>query len=212
MTGVEWRPPMRQDQPAPDRDLLGRLHNAEIFCTPRPKALSGRSDDDCAPSLWKLAPQRGGRRLALHKTDGKGPWRGVFLASEIRHDGHQGGVFLEELGQNGEGRPFCGLIIGHGESSGGVYSTGAFAIGPRQAPAAVESLDARADLARWGRPHGRLAVRCCWRAALPSRIAGLVDRRCGPEFYRGGYWPCFKPMRQKQTLAEGGAGRTAVRL
>ena len=128
-----------------------------------------------------------GRRLAYHRTEGRGPWV-VFLGG-LKSD-MQGtkAVFLEEWAQR-EGRAFLRFdYSGHGESSG-EFTDGCIGDWAEDTAAAVGELT-EGPIVPVGSSMGG------WQALLlaraqPGRIAGLVTIAAAPDFTEDGYWASF---------------------
>ena len=147
--------------------------------------------------MYLETPQ--GRRLAYHKTDGKGPCV-VFLGGLKSDMMGTKAVFLEDWAKR-EGRAFLRFdYSGHGESSG-AFTDGCIGDWAEDTLAAVAALTAGPILpvgSSMGGWQSLLLAR-----ALPSRIAGLVTIAAAPDFTEDGYWASFTDA-QKHTLAEAG--------
>ncbi|MBQ0717573.1 MAG: alpha/beta hydrolase [Sulfitobacter litoralis] len=147
--------------------------------------------------MYLETPQ--GRRLAYHKTDGKGPCV-VFLGGLKSDMMGTKAVFLEDWAKR-EGRAFLRFdYSGHGESSG-AFTDGCIGDWAEDTLAAVAALTEGPILpvgSSMGGWQSLLLAR-----ALPSRIAGLVTIAAAPDFTEDGYWASFTDA-QKQTLAETG--------
>jgi len=117
-----------------------------------------------------------GRRLAYHKTDGKGPCV-VFLGGLKSDMMGTKAVFLEDWAKR-EGRAFLRFDYRGTGNPRVVFTDGCIGDWAQDTRAAVEALNRGADLAG-GVVHGRLAVAAVGaRAAVADRGSG--DRRCGP--------------------------------
>ncbi|NNK17085.1 MAG: alpha/beta hydrolase [Sulfitobacter sp.] len=140
-----------------------------------------------------------GRRLAYHKTEGRGPCV-VFLGGLKSDMEGTKAVFLEAWAQQ-QGRAFLRFdYSGHGESSG-EFTDGC--IGD-WAEDTVEAITALTDgpILPVGSSMGG------WQALLlarahPERLAGLVTIAAAPDFTEDGYMASFTDA-QKQTLAQEG--------
>ena len=147
--------------------------------------------------MYLETPQ--GRRLAYHKTDGKGPCV-VFLGGLKSDMMGTKAVFLEDWAKR-EGRAFLRFdYSGHGESSG-AFTEGCIGDWAEDTLAAVEALTEGPILpvgSSMGGWQSLLLVR-----APPVRIAGLVTIAAAPDFTEDGYWASFTEA-QKKTLAETG--------
>lgn len=140
-----------------------------------------------------------GRRLAYHRTPGRGPWI-VFLGGLKSDMMGTKAVFLEDWARR-EGRAFLRLdYSGHGESSG-VFTDGCIGDWAEDARAAVAALT-KGPIVPVGSSMGG------WQALLlaraePARIAGLVTIAAAPDFTEDGYWATFTDA-QKQELQDAG--------
>ncbi len=140
-----------------------------------------------------------GRRLAYHRTPGRGPWI-VFLGGLKSDMMGTKAVFLEDWARR-EGRGFLRFdYSGHGESSGRFTDgcIGDWAEDTRDAIAALTEgpmVPVGSSMGGW---QALLLAR-----AQPERIAGLVTIAAAPDFTEDGYWANFTQT-QKQTLADEG--------
>ena len=140
-----------------------------------------------------------GRRLAYHRTEGRGPWI-VFLGG-LKSD-MQGtkAVFLEEWARN-EGRAFLRFdYSGHGESSGDFTDgcIGDWAEDTAEAVGALtdgQILPVGSSMGGW---QSLLLAR-----AQPERMAGLVTIAAAPDFTEDGYAAGFTPEQWDQLDREG---------
>ncbi|MFT6674428.1 MAG: pimeloyl-ACP methyl ester carboxylesterase [Sulfitobacter sp.] len=140
-----------------------------------------------------------GRKLAYHKTEGRGPCV-VFLGG-LKSD-MQGtkAVFLEEWAK-AEGRAFLRFdYSGHGDSSE-EFTDGCIGDWAEDTAAAVAALT-QGPILPVGSSMGG------WQALLlarrqPERIAGVVTIAAAPDFTEDGYWANFTEA-QKRQLAETG--------
>ena len=140
-----------------------------------------------------------GRRLAYHRTEGRGPWI-VFLGG-LKSD-MQGtkAVFLEEWARN-EGRAFLRFdYSGHGESSGDFTDgcIGDWAEDTAEAVGALTDgpiLPVGSSMGGW---QSLLLAR-----AQPERMAGLVTIAAAPDFTEDGYAAGFTPEQWDQMDREG---------
>lgn len=140
-----------------------------------------------------------GRKLAYHRTEGRGPWV-VFLGG-LKSD-MQGtkAVYLEDWARK-EGRAFLRFdYSGHGESSG-VFTDGCIGDWAEDTAEAVAGLT-EGPIIPVGSSMGG------WQALLlarahPERIAGLVTIAAAPDFTEDGYWASFTDA-QKAQLEEVG--------
>ena len=140
-----------------------------------------------------------GRRLAYHRTPGRGPWI-VFLGGLKSDMLGTKAVFLEDWARR-EGRAFLRFdYSGHGESSG-AFTDGCIGDWAEDTAAVVAALT-EGPIIPVGSSMGG------WQALLlaraqPKRIAGLVTIAAAPDFTEDGYWAKFTDV-QKQALAKDG--------
>lgn len=140
-----------------------------------------------------------GRRLAYHRTEGRGPWI-VFLGGLKSDMMGTKAVFLEDWARR-EGRAFLRFdYSGHGDSSG-TFTDGCIGDWAEDTRNAVAALT-EGPIVPVGSSMGG------WQALLlarsqPERIAGLVTIAAAPDFTEDGYWANFTDA-QKQMLADVG--------
>lgn len=140
-----------------------------------------------------------GRRLAYHRTPGRGPWI-VFLGGLKSDMMGTKAVFLEDWARR-QGRAFLRFdYSGHGESSG-AFTDGCIGDWAEDTRAAVAALT-EGSIVPIGSSMGG------WQALLlaraqPDRIAGLVTIAAAPDFTEDGYWATFTDA-QKQMLQDVG--------
>lgn len=140
-----------------------------------------------------------GRRLAYHRTEGRGPCV-VFLGG-LKSD-MQGtkAVFLEEWARK-EGHAFLRFdYSGHGDSSG-EFTNGCIGDWAEDTVEAVSELTDGLIVAVGSSMGG-------WQSLLlarsfPSRIAGLVTIAAAPDFTEDGYWANFTDTQKRQLEEEG---------
>jgi len=140
-----------------------------------------------------------GRKLAYHRTEGRGPWV-VFLGG-LKSD-MQGtkAVFLEEWAKK-QGRAFLRFdYSGHGESSG-EFTEGCIGDWAEDTAEAVAALTDGPILPVGSSMGGWQALLLA--RAMPERVAGLVTIAAAPDFTEDGYWAGFSDA-QKQILEEVG--------
>jgi len=128
-----------------------------------------------------------GRRLAYHRTEGRGPCI-VFLGGLKSDMMGTKAVFLEEWAQ-AQGRAFLRFdYSGHGESSG-TFEDGCIGDWTEDTAAAVAALTDGPILpvgSSMGGWQSLLLAR-----AQPERMAGLVTIAAAPDFTEDGYWANF---------------------
>ena len=140
-----------------------------------------------------------GRRLAYHRTEGRGPWI-VFLGG-LKSD-MQGtkAVFLEDWARR-QGRAFLRFdYSGHGDSSGD-FAEGCIGDWAEDTAAAVAALTEGPVLPVGSSMGGWQALLLA--RAQPERLAGLVTIAAAPDFTEDGYWAGFTEA-QKRQMAETG--------
>ena len=140
-----------------------------------------------------------GRRLAYHRTPGRGPWV-VFLGGlKSDMDGTKA-VFLEEWAQK-KGHAFLRFdYSGHGLSSGD-FTDGCIGDWAEDTLEAVNALT-EGPIIPVGSSMGGWQSLLLARA-LPERLAGLVTIAAAPDFTEDGYWASFSDA-QKAALDEVG--------
>lgn len=140
-----------------------------------------------------------GRRIAYHKTEGRGPTV-VFLGGLMSDMEGTKALHLESWART-QGRAFLRFdYSGHGQSSG-TFAEGCIGDWAEDTVDAVSSLT-QGPLIVVGSSMGG------WQAlllakALPDRLAGLVTIAAAPDFTEDGYWQNFSDE-QKQTLTRDG--------
>jgi pimeloyl-ACP methyl ester carboxylesterase len=140
-----------------------------------------------------------GRRLAYHRTEGKGPWV-VFLGGLKSDMEGTKAVFLEEWARR-EGRAFLRFdYSGHGESSG-TFEEGCIGDWAEDTLAAVEALTEGPIVPVGSSMGGWQALLLC--RARPERVAGLVTIAAAPDFTEDSYWAGFSADQKAQLEAEG---------
>ena len=140
-----------------------------------------------------------GRRIAYHRTEGRGPCV-VFLGGLKSDMMGTKAVFLEDWARR-EGRAFLRFdYSGHGESSG-LFEDGCIGDWAEDTSAAIDALT-EGPIMLVGSSMGG------WQALLfarnrAERIAGLVTVAAAPDFTEDGYWAGFTPE-QRATIDAGG--------
>ncbi|MFK7837274.1 MAG: alpha/beta fold hydrolase [Sulfitobacter sp.] len=140
-----------------------------------------------------------GRRIAYHRTEGRGPWV-VFLGGLKSDMEGTKAVFLEEWAQK-EGRAFLRFdYSGHGESSG-AFTDGCIGDWAEDTVEAVTALT-EGPIIPVGSSMGG------WQALLlaraqPERIAGLVTIAAAPDFTEDGYVANFTEEQTREMEEKG---------
>ena len=147
--------------------------------------------------LFLETPQ--GRKLAYHRTEGRGPWI-VFLGGLKSDMMGTKAVFLEEWARR-EGRAFLRFdYSGHGESSGD-FTDGCIGDWAEDTAAAVSALTEGPVVPVGSSMGGWQALLLC--RAQPERIAGLVTIAAAPDFTEDGYAARFSPEQWQQLETNG---------
>lgn len=140
-----------------------------------------------------------GRRLAYHRSEGRGPWI-VFLGGLKSDMEGTKAVHLEAWAQ-AQGRAFLRFdYSGHGESSGR-FEEGCIGDWHEDTVAAVSALT-EGPVVPVGSSMGGWQALLLARA-MPGRIAGMVTIAAAPDFTEDGYWANFSEA-QKRALEEVG--------
>ncbi|MEM6940517.1 MAG: alpha/beta hydrolase [Pseudomonadota bacterium] len=140
-----------------------------------------------------------GRRLAYHRTEGRGPWV-VFLGGLMSDMTGTKAVYLEDWARR-EGRAFLRFdYSGHGESSG-AFTDGCIGDWAADTRAAVATLTEGPIIAVGSSMGG-------WQALLlarhmPERIGGMVTIAAAPDFTEDGYWANFSAAERETLEREG---------
>ncbi|QEW19275.1 acetoin dehydrogenase E2 subunit dihydrolipoyllysine-residue acetyltransferase [Marinibacterium anthonyi] len=141
-----------------------------------------------------------GRRLAYHRTEGRGPMV-VFLGG-LKSDMEGTKAVVLEAWAKAAGRAFLRFdYSGHGQSSG-TFEQGSIADWHEDTLAAIEALT-EGPLVVVGSSMGGWQALLLARA-LPSRVAGLVTVAAAPDFTEDGYWAGFTDA-QKARIEAGQA-------
>ncbi len=165
-----------------------------LLCLFRHPRMIGKTPGEGMAETSFLSTKQG-RRLAYHRTEGRGPWV-VFLGGLKSDMEGTKAVFLEDWARK-EGRAFLRFdYSGHGESSG-TFEEGCIGDWAEDTAAAVAELT-DGPIVPVGSSMGG------WQALLlaraqPKRIAGLVTIAAAPDFTEEGWWAGFS-QEQKQQL------------
>lgn len=145
-----------------------------------------------------LTPKTG-RRIAYHKTQGRGP--GVVFLGGFRSDmSGTKAVFLEDWAQK-NGRAFLRFdYSGHGESAGD-FLDGSIGEWAEDAVAAIGALTEGPQVLVGSSMGGWISLLVA--RAIPHKVAGMVGIAAAPDFTEDGYWAGFSED-QRQELAEKG--------
>lgn len=140
-----------------------------------------------------------GRRIAYHRTDGKGP--GVVFLGGFRSDmtGTKA-QYLEEWAR-AQGRAFLRFdYSGHGQSSG-AFDEGCIGDWMQDAMAAVQALTEGPQVVVGSSMGGWIALLLA--RAMPERLAGLVTIAAAPDFTEDSMWAGFDAEQQVALMGEG---------
>lgn len=140
-----------------------------------------------------------GRRIAYHRTEGKGPWL-VFLGG-LKSDMEGTKAIHLEAWAKSRGQAFLRFdYSGHGQSSG-LFEEGCIGDWAEDTAAALSALT-----------HGRVILvgssmggwqSLLFARAYPDRMGGLVTIAAAPDFTEDGYWASFTDA-QKAALQQDG--------
>lgn len=140
-----------------------------------------------------------GRRLAYHRTPGKGPWV-VFLGGLKSDMEGTKALHLEEWARS-TGRAFLRFdYSGHGQSSE-KFEEGAIGDWAEDTFAVIDALTEGAVLPVGSSMGGWQALLLARR--MPDRLAGLVTIAAAPDFTEDGYWAGFSEAQRQQVMQHG---------
>ncbi|RFP89905.1 alpha/beta hydrolase [Rhodobacteraceae bacterium 63075] len=140
-----------------------------------------------------------GRRLAYHKTDGKGPC--LIFCGGLKSDMEGTKAIHLEAWAQAQGRAFLRFdYSGHGTSSG-TFEEGCIGDWHEDTLAAAEALTEGPILPIGSSMGGWQALLLA--RAVPERIAGMVTIAAAPDFTEDGYWANFS-AEEKATLDRDG--------
>lgn len=140
-----------------------------------------------------------GRRIAYHRTDGRGP--GVVFLGGFKSD-MEGtkALFLQDWAAR-TGRAFLRFdYSGHGQSSG-AFLDGAIGDWFEDALAAISALTTGPQVLVGSSMGGWISLLVA--RAIPERVAGLVGIAAAPDFTEDSMWAGFTPE-QRAALARDG--------
>ena len=148
-------------------------------------------------SDYLTTPQ--GRRLAYHRTGGKGPW--VVFCGGLKSD-MEGtkAIHLEDWARR-EGRAFLRFdYSGHGESDG-AFEDGCIGDWHEDTVAAVDALTEGPVVVVGSSMRGWQALLLA--LARPERVAGMVTVAAAPDFTEDGYWAEFSDAQKAELESRG---------
>lgn len=142
---------------------------------------------------------RSGRRIAYHKSEGKGPGV-VFLGGFMSDMEGSKATFLEDWAQR-TGRAYLRFdYSGHGQSSG-AFDEGAIGDWAEDAQAAIAALTDGPQVLVGSSMGGWISLLTC--KAMPDKVAGLVTIAAAPDFTEDSMWPSFSDEQKRQVMEEG---------
>ena len=145
-----------------------------------------------------------GRRLAYHKTEGRGPGV-VFLGGFMSDMTGTKAVYLEDWTRR-HGRAFLRFdYSGHGESSG-KFADGCIGDWAEDALEAVTHLTEGSQILVGSSMGGWIALLLARR--IPERVAGLVGIAAAPDFTEDSMWPGLSDAQRQEISVK---GQTRVR-
>ncbi|TVS06943.1 MAG: alpha/beta hydrolase [Rhodobacteraceae bacterium] len=140
-----------------------------------------------------------GRRLAYHRTEGRGP--GIIFCGGFMSDmtGTKA-VWLEDWARQ-QGRAFLRFdYSGHGESSG-AFEEGCIGDWAEDAMAALTALTEGPQVLVGSSMGGWIALLLARRA--PERVKGLVGIAAAPDFTEDSMWPDLSAAQQREVQEQG---------
>lgn len=141
----------------------------------------------------------GGRRLAYHRTPGRGPWV-VFLGG-LKSDMEGTKALHLEAWAKAQGRAFLRFdYSGHGQSSE-TFEDGCIGDWADDTRAVVDALTDGPIMPVGSSMGGWQALLLA--LALPKRLAGLVTIAAAPDFTEDSYWAGFSEAQRTQVMQEG---------
>ena len=140
-----------------------------------------------------------GRRLAYHRSPGKGPW--IIFLGGLKSDMEGTKAVHLEAWAKAQGRAFLRFdYSGHGESSGS-FEEGAIGDWAEDTLAAVEALTEGPILPVGSSMGGWQALLLA--RARRERLVGLVTIAAAPDFTEDGWWASFDAVQKAKLAAEG---------
>ncbi len=140
-----------------------------------------------------------GRRLAFHRTPGRGP--GVVFCGGFMSDmtGTKA-IWLEDWAR-AQGRAFLRFdYSGHGQSSG-AFEEGCIGDWAEDAMAALDALTQGPQVLVGSSMGGWIALLLALRA--PERVQGLVGIAAAPDFTEDSMWPGLSERQRREVLEKG---------
>ncbi|MBN2759277.1 MAG: alpha/beta hydrolase, partial [Rhodobacteraceae bacterium] len=140
-----------------------------------------------------------GRRLAYHKSDGRGPGI-VFLGGFMSDMSGTKAVWLEDWAR-AQGRAFLRFdYSGHGESSG-AFTDGCIGDWAADAMAALTALTEGPQVLVGSSMGGWIALLLA--RAIPERVHALVGIAAAPDFTEDSMWPGLSDAQRAEIMDKG---------
>jgi len=140
-----------------------------------------------------------GRKLAYHKTDGRGPGI-VFLGGFMSDMSGTKAVWLENWARS-NGRAFLRFdYSGHGESSG-AFTDGCIGDWAADAMAALTALTEGPQILVGSSMGGWIALLLA--RAMPARVHALVGIAAAPDFTEDSMWPGLSDAQRAEIMDKG---------
>lgn len=140
-----------------------------------------------------------GRKLAYHRSEGRGPWV-VFLGGLRSDMTGTKAVFLEDWAQRA-GRAFLRFdYSGHGESEG-EFVKGCIGDWAEDAAAIIDALTEGPVVLVGSSMGGWISLLMA--RAMPARLAGLVTIAAAPDFTEDGFWAVWSDQQRTICMNEG---------
>ncbi len=140
-----------------------------------------------------------GRKLAYHKTQGRGPGV-VFLGGFMSDMSGTKAVFLEDWAKS-QGRAFLRFdYSGHGESSG-AFADGCIGDWAEDALEALSKLTEGPQILVGSSMGGWIALLLARK--VPKRVHGLVGVAAAPDFTEDSMWPGLTDAQRAEILEQG---------
>jgi pimeloyl-ACP methyl ester carboxylesterase len=145
-------------------------------------------------------PLPDGRRLAFHRTEGRG--QGVVFLGGFRSDMTGTKAVHLEFRARAQGRPFLRFdYTGHGASSGEFLADGSIGQWAQDARNVLESLTDSPQILVGSSMGGWIALLLA--RAIPHRIAALVTIAAAPDFTEDSMWNGFDETQKNDLLSKG---------
>lgn len=144
-----------------------------------------------------------GRRIAYHRTEGRGP--GIVFCGGLKSDMEGTKALHLETWARALGRAYLRFdYSGHGQSSGR-FDEGSIGDWAEDAAEALEHLTEGPQILVGSSMGGWISLLLARR--MPGRVAGLVGIAAAPDFTEDGYWAGFSDAQRAEIME---AGRIAI--